>query len=337
MSGQAESSTAATILRNDDPLTLALRNGDALDIDDIARLDRAMSPAYDASSLGTSSSAVFTAHDNSTITKPTSTGTPYPNNGYKGKGKAKASYPSSLSVAYGSGSEAEAQRNTVRRDALFAMGDWTAGDPVPTEPLKGSARAKTRRRSDRHVKHKKPVVKIIQHGSTAPASSESDSVPRGNDQVVTVAHAHDTTGKLLHSVMASYLLAHSAAEKKYLRRRATQHDEDQVRLAEEGQIHRAPVYISPRRSLSPTRAYLLAGLTVLMILTITLSFYGARQTGKGRIACTKEIVFGATVLLAFFIVLAMMVARRAVHEALLAGLLETVIGFTLLLELDDFM
>lgn len=75
----------------------------------------------------------------------------------------------------------------------------------------------------------------------------------------------------------------------------------------------------------------------MMILTISLSFFGAHYTGKGRIACTKGIVFGATVLLACFTLLAMMVARRAVYEALLAGLLETVIGFTLLFELDDFM
>jgi hypothetical protein len=83
--------------------------------------------------------------------------------------------------------------------------------------------------------------------------------------------------------------------------------------------------------------YLLVGLILLMVLTIGLSVLGAHYTGKGRIACTKGIVFGTTVLMAFFTILAMIVANRAPHEALLAGLLEVIIGFALLLELDDFM
>jgi hypothetical protein len=83
--------------------------------------------------------------------------------------------------------------------------------------------------------------------------------------------------------------------------------------------------------------YLLVGLILLMVLTIGLSVLGAHYTGKGRITCTKGIVFGTTVLMAFFTILAMIVANRAPHEALLAGLLEVIIGFALLLELDDFM
>jgi hypothetical protein len=74
-----------------------------------------------------------------------------------------------------------------------------------------------------------------------------------------------------------------------------------------------------------------------MILTIALSFLGAHETGKGRIACTKGIVYCATVLMACLTILLMIVARRAPQEALLAGLLEVAVGFTLLLELDELM
>jgi hypothetical protein len=48
-------------------------------------------------------------------------------------------------------------------------------------------------------------------------------------------------------------------------------------------------------------------------------------------------VFAATVALAFLTVLAMLIARRALSEALLAGLLELVFGFALLAELNDIM
>ena len=164
-------------------------------MDDIARLDRTISPAYDTlSSLGTSSTAVFSNQDESTVTKPTSTGTPYHNNVHKGKGKARVSYASSLSVAHGSGSEAEAQRRTARGNALFAMGDWAAGGSVPAEPLKGAARAKTRHHSNRHAKAKKPEVKVIHHRSPAADFSERDSGAAGHDQVVTVANVQDNSG-----------------------------------------------------------------------------------------------------------------------------------------------
>jgi hypothetical protein len=73
------------------------------------------------------------------------------------------------------------------------------------------------------------------------------------------------------------------------------------------------------------------------VLTVVLSVYGTHVTGKKRMSCTKGIVFAATALLAWLTVLAMITARRALSEALLAGLLEFIFGFALLVELDDFM
>lgn len=133
------------------------------------------------------------------------------------------------------------------------------------------------------------------------------------------------------------LLTHTALEQTYLRKRATQHDEDQIRRAEEGQMDAEPIPRSSCISLAPTRIYLLFSLTILMILTLSLSAFGAHHTGKTRMACTRRIVFGATVLMAFFTVLIMIVAKRTAQEALLAGLMAMMIGFTLLVELDDFM
>lgn len=54
-------------------------------------------------------------------------------------------------------------------------------------------------------------------------------------------------------------------------------------------------------------------------------------------ACTKGIIFSATVLVSCFTVLAMVVARHALQEALLAGLLEFLVGFALVVEIHDFM
>jgi hypothetical protein len=192
MSAQASSSTATTILRNDDPLTQALRNGVALEMSDIVRLDRVASPISEASlSFESPTEDFFSAQDKSATTKPTSIGTSSPNNIHndKGKGRAEASNASSLSVACGSASEAEIQRPEICREALLAMGDWATSSLVLDEPLRGTARAKARRHRDGPRKFKKPVVEIIQHND-APTISHVEVA----ESTITVAAAQDGSG-----------------------------------------------------------------------------------------------------------------------------------------------
>lgn len=88
---------------------------------------------------------------------------------------------------------------------------------------------------------------------------------------------------------------------------------------------------------SATRLRVFWVLIVSIFLTVGLSIFGAYRTGKYRLACTKGIIFAATVFVTFLTVLAMIVVRRAPQEALLTGLLEIVTGFTLLTQLDDFI
>jgi hypothetical protein len=194
VNGQVSFSIAASILRTNNPLTEAVLDGAVVDLDDIVCLNEAMSPIYDASlSLGSPTEEVFTAQGDSTTTKPTSIGSPFPNNAYKGKGKGKAEafYASSLSVAYGSGSEAEAQRHEVRKDALIAVGGWASGSFVPDEPLRGAARAKTRRHRSKRMKYKKPVIETIQH-MDAPKFLHDEY----QESTITIAATHDGPGTL---------------------------------------------------------------------------------------------------------------------------------------------
>jgi hypothetical protein len=190
MSGQA-SSTAA-ILRTSDALAEALRDEASMDLDDIARINRVMSPTYDASSIpGAPTEDLFSAQDKSTTTQPTSIDTSLPNITYNGKGKARveASNASSLSVACGSASEAEAQRPDVRREALLAVGDWATATFVSEEPLRGAARAKTRRHRIGPRKIKKPVVEIVQH-----IEPGNVSLVENREATVTVAAAYNGPG-----------------------------------------------------------------------------------------------------------------------------------------------
>lgn len=94
---------------------------------------------------------------------------------------------------------------------------------------------------------------------------------------------------------------------------------------------------SPTTRLSRVRINIIIGLCVLIVFTFALSVFAAHYTGKGRLACTKGIIFCATVLLSLLTVLVMNLSGRALQEALLAGLLEFVIGFALVMEIRDFM
>ncbi|KAF2130494.1 hypothetical protein P153DRAFT_430690 [Dothidotthia symphoricarpi CBS 119687] len=310
----AESSTAAILLRNDDPLTRALRGRDAVDVEDLVRLARATSPTSDIlPSLGSSSTAVFSSLGESTVTKPTSTGTSYPIYDPEGKGKAKAPSISSLSATHGSGSEAEASDRAVREHALLAMGDWIANEDVaPVLPLKGTARAKQRTSNSLRHKHKKPVIDQVGLGRL----SGNDSDGAGETRV---PQPHDR-------------------ENICLQHHVHNQDHNQLRLAEEGhQSDTATTASLPCEPLTGTRLYVLIVIIVTITLAIASSALGAYYTGKDRMVYTKAIIFAATVFTTLLTVLALIVARRALHEALLAGLLGFIIGSMFLVELDDFM
>lgn len=75
----------------------------------------------------------------------------------------------------------------------------------------------------------------------------------------------------------------------------------------------------------------------MIALTLAFSAVAAHHTGKGRLACTKGIIYLATVVVSLCTVLAMSLARRALQEALLAGLLEVIVGFVLVFQIHEFM
>jgi hypothetical protein len=134
-----------------------------------------------------------------------------------------------------------------------------------------------------------------------------------------------------------------AAETKYFRRRSVKTDQDRLAMAEEGRVSQLAESDRPACTpLSRVRFYILIGLMVAIVLTMALSTFAARYTaahylGKGRMACTKGIIFTATVVISGLSVLAMVVARRALQEALLAGLLQCLVGFALVVEIHEFM
>lgn len=361
--------------RNDDPMTLALRaEGPSFGIEDLVHLNRTAAPSeHDTISLGSTDPEVFSSREQSTATKPTSNGTSYPFVGYsgksKGKGKVGPSYPSSLSATHGSDSDNEA----VQENMIVGIGDWTADDPTTTRPLKGAARARKRCKVNRRSKPKKPVI-VIQHRSpnnnTAPVGDDSipaiETIARPNghepqyprrvadtiDYGLTYSGQAENSSNALCSTLvlpndSAYIQKGknkcSRPPRKYLRQRNGTANRDRLSLAEEGYASELdlrvdiPATFPSYKPLSRLRIRLLIGLAITMLLTISLAIFAAHYTGKTRRACTKGIVFMATVVTAILTVLAMITARRVPHEALLAGLFELITGFVLLVELDDFM
>jgi len=106
--------------------------------------------------------------------------------------------------------------------------------------------------------------------------------------------------------------------------------------------------------LTHARKHTVGALIVLKVFILIIAAYGAYLTGEKRLPCTKGILFAATSSMAILTVLTMLVAKRALIEALLAGLIEFVFGFgtcsfpilqrttdpvtlALVVEIDDFM
>ncbi|KAK7179766.1 hypothetical protein DPSP01_003241 [Paraphaeosphaeria sporulosa] len=312
MSDHGGSSTAATaqtstvFSRNDDPWTLALRSETEhpLSLDELVDLNRTEPPSHDfPSTVGTLTTTVLSSQKESSITKPTSAGTSYIVDGYTGKGKGKIvkTYASSLSATHGSGSEAEAEQDNV----LIGV-----GDQFESSTLKGAARARKRQQAHR-ISRPKKVPLVIHYDGPAHVSSEEELAP-------VTKHSSRCSNK----------------ETKYLRTRKVKKSDaifaDEERVSANDERNTA-------RRLSRARLNIVIGLCVFIVLTFVLSVFAAHHTGKDRLACTKGIIFSATVLISTCTVVAMTLARRALQEALLAGLLEFVIGFALVIEIREFM
>jgi hypothetical protein len=210
------------------------------------------------------------------------------------------------------------------------MGDWADNELGSGQPLRGAARAKERQQIRRPPRRKKPLVIIEQR---------EHARDRFDDRVEPVV-AHEAAGKRTSECSHQpqpWQTADLQIDTRYLRQRTAKYNADPVRLAEEGQSRCVAQHSIPAKPLPRTRLYAIAALVSVMLLTVILSAFGAHATGKARMSSTKVIVFIATALLSCLTVLAMLVARRAPSEALLAGLLEFSFGFALLIELDDFM
>jgi uncharacterized membrane protein (GlpM family) len=248
----------------------------------------------------------------------------------KGKGKQKIDYASSLEGTHGSASEAEVVRRLLCRNNLAALGDWADAELHPTRVLRGSARAKDRQHNYRRSKNKKPVL-VLQHEHRAHGHDGEHA-----KLMVASSPSYGGTGKT-KLTLGGVSNAHSRDVASSSVVHDPGHDEPSVRLAEEGQQQLTLGQTTQLKSLSRARKYSIMGLITLMGCTVLAAAYATHLTGRSHMSCTRCIVFAATVALAFLTVLAMLIARRALSEALLAGLLELVFGFALLAELNDIM
>jgi hypothetical protein len=123
------------------------------------------------------------------------------------------------------------------------------------------------------------------------------------------------------------------AEAKFSRQRRNEVPQNQLALDDvstESSVEPLPL---PR-----TRLCLLIVLVATFVLTFGLCAYAAYQTGKQRTACFKGILFSATVLVSWcFAIIAMIRARRVLHEALLAGFFQFLVGVALVAAIHDLM
>ncbi|KAF2493379.1 hypothetical protein BU16DRAFT_541076 [Lophium mytilinum] len=296
--------------RDNDPVTLSIRHGDAIELKDITTNVnthlRAAEPSATTSTAPPTESA-WGSRKASSMTKPTSHGTDHSAGGYNGKRNGMITYAaSSLSATHGSGSDTD--REAQRDQDTLGMGSW-AGLP-PSLPVQAA--------NKRPKRSKKPPVVLIQH--------------RRKD--VEALQAEEEYTEEPNSV--------NLKGKKYLRRRKTRLDEDtnDLALAEEGRAPlTAPCTSSP--PLSGIRLVVVLISLMAIALTLGLAAWGVCNTGskdlKHQMYRIKAILFGSVSLVFTFTAIVMVAARRVLTEVLLMALVEFLIGSMLLLEIGDFM
>ena len=296
-------------------MTVNLRSEGSVDLDEIIRLNRAASPPHDISTtLGTLTTTLLSSHRESRGTKLTSTAS-----FCQAEGKGKAPVPDAWSLSASHGSE----QDTSDALTLTGIGCWTEGPAQP--PLKGLDKIPKR---TYRTKDKKPPVII--HGNRP---DDGPYPPSSEDEGVSVVEK-----VARRSSKETRYLRRSRKETKYLRHRATSTVRDHLVSAEEG--HASPTAETARtrhRPLSRTRFYMLIAVLCMAALTLLSSIIAAHYTGKAHIVVTKSIIFSTVVLEAIYTVVGMTLARRSLQEALLAGLLEAVVGFSLSFELRKLM
>lgn len=171
LNGKSTPSVAFILGRNGDPLTLALRSSEELDHDDLSQLHGASFSA--STSLGSSTTAVFSSREPSIVTKPTSYGTDYPAHHYNTKGKAQVEYASFLSVTHGSDSETEAEHDDAQRTALFGAGAWSSGQDSQNRCVRRAENSRIRLSKELPKRCKKIPVVIHQAACEAPRRLDS--------------------------------------------------------------------------------------------------------------------------------------------------------------------
>ncbi|KAF2812500.1 uncharacterized protein BDZ99DRAFT_461175 [Mytilinidion resinicola] len=306
----AEPAIIPGLHRDNDPVTLSIRHGAAIELKDITTNVnthlRAATPSAISSTAPPTESA-WGSRKASSMTKPTSHGTNYSAGGYNGKRNGLITYAaSSLSATHGSGSDTD--REAQRDQDTLGMGSW-AGLP-PSPPVKGS--------NKRPKRSKKPPVVLIQHQRKDVAALQAE------EEYIEEPNSADLKGK------------------KYLRRRKTKLDNDanDLGLAEEG---RAP--LTTCRTLSPPlgRLRLIVVLISLMAIALTLGLatWGICNTSskdlKHQMYRIKAILFGSISLVFTLTAIIMVAMRRVLTEVLLMALVEFLIGSMLLFEIGEFM
>jgi hypothetical protein len=139
------------VARGDDPWS-------ALDLNryhDEDHLSQASSPT--TTSTGSVPADVFSSHEPTIVTKPTSNGTDYPGCNYKYKGEADVTYATSLSASHGSASELEVEHDDTPHDSLAHMGGWMSGHQAQDQCLRRPKYAKIRLSKNLPYRKKFPI------------------------------------------------------------------------------------------------------------------------------------------------------------------------------------
>lgn len=170
MSTDSHDPVISIFARDDDPWS-------ALDLNlyhDGDRLSQASSSTIE--STGPVPAHVFSSHEPTIVTKPTSNGTDYPGYNYKYKDQADVTYATSLSASHGSASEIDVEHDDAPHDSFLHMGGWMSDHQAQDQCLRRPKHAKVRLSKNLPYRKKFPID-LHQHGRDLTSVDQGIDLP----------------------------------------------------------------------------------------------------------------------------------------------------------------
>lgn len=166
-----------------------------------------------AGSTQSSPANIFSSHEPTIATKPTSNGTDYIQYNHRYRKEAEFTYATSLCATYGSASEEEIEHDDPLHATLLGTGGWVSSHHVQDQCLRRRENTKIRLSKDLPRRLKKPTIVLHQSDHVSTNDEQEferhlDPVPISEPKGTVLTCAKSSSSDCLQSINAFFVAYH---------------------------------------------------------------------------------------------------------------------------------